>query len=91
MLNSLQLIHFLHYAAGLNSPALATKVNAFLEMCMSDGSNPYIVHSFIHTDLEIISGESNYMFEVQLPINFQSVWLVAKVGSECQGQVVLAT
>jgi hypothetical protein len=58
---------------------------------MSDGSNPHVIRSFIHTDLEIISGESNYVFEVQLAINFQSVWLVAKVGSECQGQMELTS
>jgi hypothetical protein len=89
--NRLELIHLLHHAAGLDSHALVTKVNAFLEIYISDGSNPHVIHSFIHTDLEIISGVSNYMFEVQLAIHFQSVWLVAKVEFEWQGQVALTT
>lgn len=48
-------------------------------------------HSLIHTYLEIMSGVYNYMFVVQLAINFQSLWLVAKVGCECQGQVELTS
>jgi hypothetical protein len=31
------------------------------------------------------------LFEAQFPINFQSVWLDAKAGPECQGQIVLAS